>query len=357
MESALADFLDDLSGTPRNGDWREIPPIVIDLDGDGIELVSVEESRVLLDIDGDPGLERVGWASSDDGVLIYDLDGSGDFSHLREAMFAILGGAGASDLDGLATLDANGDGHLTEADFLNTDLSWSHFLVWRDANDDGLSSSDEMFSLDDLGIVSFELVSDGQMYENSGNTVLGEFSVEKTDGTSFVGGDVIFSGFDDAIGSFDFGTDGQVVFNEDGTALIISSSEDDTITDTSGDNLYVFRDGSGQDVILDYKGTNSFNFSDVVPLAFFVGRSEDDLVLSNLQSGDGVRIEDFFLADHEIEVLLGDTVVDAEDLDILLEQHKKFDIDRDGFMDEGYVDQFKAGEIIPELIETFQDIA
>lgn len=50
-------------GTSHHG------PIVIDLDGDGIELVSLSESETFFDVDEDNYKELTGWSDSDDGIL------------------------------------------------------------------------------------------------------------------------------------------------------------------------------------------------------------------------------------------------------------------------------------------------
>ena len=43
-------------------------PIVLDLDGDGVELTSLDESSAFYDINGDGYLYNLGWAGADDGL-------------------------------------------------------------------------------------------------------------------------------------------------------------------------------------------------------------------------------------------------------------------------------------------------
>ena len=50
-------------------------PVVLDLDGDGVELVALEDSTAFYDIDGDGYRERMGWVAADDGLLAYDKNG------------------------------------------------------------------------------------------------------------------------------------------------------------------------------------------------------------------------------------------------------------------------------------------
>ena len=62
-------------------------PVVLDLDGDGVELVALEDSTAFYDIDGDGYRERVGWVSPDDGLLAYDKNGDGEISGRAELSF------------------------------------------------------------------------------------------------------------------------------------------------------------------------------------------------------------------------------------------------------------------------------
>ena len=54
-----------------------MPPVLLDLDGDGVELVSLEHSAALFDANRDGIPERLSWLGPDDGILVYDRDGDG----------------------------------------------------------------------------------------------------------------------------------------------------------------------------------------------------------------------------------------------------------------------------------------
>ena len=52
-------------------------PLVLDLDGDGVELVRLESSSTYFDLDNDSFAERTAWVRPDDGLLARDINGNG----------------------------------------------------------------------------------------------------------------------------------------------------------------------------------------------------------------------------------------------------------------------------------------
>ncbi|SDZ60258.1 Ca2+-binding protein, RTX toxin-related [Variovorax sp. YR266] len=131
--------------------WRQpVDPLMLDLDGDGLELKAADGS-VLFDHNADGIKTGTGWIGSDDGILVRDLDGNGNIQTGRE-LFGVdtvkrNGEKAANAFDALADLDSNADGNFTGADF-----AWSQVKVWRDLDQDGISDAGELFSLDQLGI-------------------------------------------------------------------------------------------------------------------------------------------------------------------------------------------------------------
>ncbi len=128
------------------------PPIVLDLDGDGIELVSFEQSTIYFDHDGDGLLERTGWVAKDDGILVRDFDGNGLIEGISEISFARFGSDPHSDLVGLRAFDSNQDGL-----FNGGDGEFSAFRIWQDVNQNGLSETDELRALSSLGVSGINL--------------------------------------------------------------------------------------------------------------------------------------------------------------------------------------------------------
>ena len=127
-------------------------PLVLDLDGDGIELVAAS-GAVLFDHNADGIKTGTGWAKSDDGFLVRDVDGNGTIDTGRE-LFGVdtiksNGGLASDGFDALRDIDSNGDGFFTNADAAYADLR-----VWRDLDQNGISTANELFTLADLGITS-----------------------------------------------------------------------------------------------------------------------------------------------------------------------------------------------------------
>ena len=127
-------------------------PLVLDLDGDGLELIGAT-GTVLFDHNADGIKTGTGWVRPDDGLLVRDLNGNGLIDSGRE-LFGIdtlkaNNTLAANGFDALKELDSNRDGFITVLDTVFAELK-----VWRDANQDGISQAAEMQSLSTLGISS-----------------------------------------------------------------------------------------------------------------------------------------------------------------------------------------------------------
>lgn len=161
---------------------------MLDLDGDGIELIEIGDSRTKFDIDGDGNSERIGWVSGDDGILALDRNGNGRIDDFREMSFRQDFRGAGTDLEGLMAYDSNGDGFLTASD-----ERWGEFIIWTDTNGNGKSEAKELFGLTELGIVSIDLerrdvrALDGNA---DANQVLASSVFETADGARRLVGDV-----------------------------------------------------------------------------------------------------------------------------------------------------------------------
>ncbi len=161
------------------------PPVVFDLDGDGIELSNLDDKTTKIDWDGDGRKEWTGWVDADDGILVYDVNGNGKVDGQGEFTFAQYGEDTRTDLQGLATFDDNDDGKITMEDEI-----WSDLFVWRDLNQNGKSNGREWFTLDELGITSIGLDSTNELSIIEGNVVFGTSTFTRSDGSVGIVGDV-----------------------------------------------------------------------------------------------------------------------------------------------------------------------
>jgi Ca2+-binding RTX toxin-like protein len=126
----------------------ETDPLVIDLDGDGIETIGLGEKPIYFDVDGDLFAEATGWLKGDDGFLVLDANNNGRVDDISE-MFGNRAEGGYAELAGY---DSNHDGKISVADIMWTDLK-----VWQDFNSNGVTDVGELKSLADLGIVELNL--------------------------------------------------------------------------------------------------------------------------------------------------------------------------------------------------------
>lgn len=167
-----------------------VPPIVLDLDGDGLELVSYDGSTVQFDMDADGVRDTTGWVGADDGLLALDRNGNGMIDDIGEISFVGDTPGATTDLQGLGVYDTDGDGYF-DAD----DADFGRFLIWRDANQDGVSQASEMKTLAEWGITAINLSLNltGEDPDQPDNVLFATTDYVKTDGTTGIVGDVLFS--------------------------------------------------------------------------------------------------------------------------------------------------------------------
>ncbi|MBQ9618903.1 MAG: hypothetical protein IJR44_00240, partial [Neisseriaceae bacterium] len=148
-------FMDALN---RLGWFSLYDPLVLDLDGDGIELISENNyDGVLFDLNGNGIKVATQWVKGDDGLLVLDRNGNGlidDGSELfgQDTPKTFITDTITDGFSALRQLDHNRDGKIdaNDADFKN-------IKVWRDINSDGISQEDELFSLEELKITSLDV--------------------------------------------------------------------------------------------------------------------------------------------------------------------------------------------------------
>jgi Ca2+-binding RTX toxin-like protein len=166
---------------------RLFSPLVLDLDGDGIELVSLANATHYFDLTGDGFGEASGWVSGDDGLLTIDLNEDGIVNDITELF-------GSATIDGFTILtpyDTNHDDVIDE-----NDAQWADLRVWTDENGNGHSEATELHSLDELGILSISLSAVTAVdYDLEGNHISHESTFTIDSGGGAVTRDIVDAWF------------------------------------------------------------------------------------------------------------------------------------------------------------------
>lgn len=169
-----------------------VDPLVLDLNGNGVELTSLEESSTFFDLDSNGMAEKTGWVTGGDALLAMDLDGDGMIGSGRELFgdqTVMPDGTLASHgFAALQALDSNGDGSIDAADNQFTDLR-----VWHDANGDGISDAGELATLEDHGVTSISTTAQASQAVVAGHAIPYYASFARSDGSESAVYDVFFS--------------------------------------------------------------------------------------------------------------------------------------------------------------------
>ncbi|WCM95597.1 hypothetical protein M5C96_13980 [Acidovorax sp. GBBC 1281] len=169
-------------------------PLVLDLDGDGIEAVGIDPARpILFDHYGDGTRNATGWIKGDDGIVVLDRNGNGVIDSGRELFgdqtLKPVGSDGraqnhANGYEALAAEDGNGD-KVIDAN----DAVYSQLRIWKDTNQDGISQAGELHTLADLGIARIGVAGTASNVNlGNGNTQPLSGSFTRTDGTTGASG-------------------------------------------------------------------------------------------------------------------------------------------------------------------------
>ncbi|WP_299288283.1 tandem-95 repeat protein [uncultured Tateyamaria sp.] len=193
-------------------EWVDgVDPLILDLDGDGIETIAMQRANVFFDFDGDFFAERTGWLDGDDGFLVLDENGNGLIDDISE----MFGGVGASGFAELAAYDGNEDGVITIDDAIFAELR-----IWQDRNQNGVTDGGELKTLSELGIASIDaggtdLPEGTETPQGTELHRVGEFAFE--DGRTSKVYDAVFE-LDDVVTQFN-GEVGQAAWLSDDSVL------------------------------------------------------------------------------------------------------------------------------------------
>ena len=276
---------------------QNVDPLIIDLDGDGVELISYQNSIASFDVDNDGYKESTGWVHRDDAIIVHDLNGDGIINDITETISEYYGAElgeqlFADGLEALESLDSNDDGVFDAADDL-----FSTLKVWQDANENGITDAGELYSLDEKNIASFDLANIEQVDREriEGNPVLSRSTATFTDG---VVRDVAAVDFTTNEIGYEWNTyyDGFEVSTEDGASSSFFISDlnglDVSTADKGVNSLY----GNIGDDTLRGDAGNNWLFGGLGNDAIYAGAGDDliaidgDDNLANIDAGEGIDV-------------------------------------------------------------------
>jgi Ca2+-binding RTX toxin-like protein len=223
----------DLRASNYNG-----PPVILDLDGDGVELTNWQQTSVRFDMNNDGKRDLTSWAGPDDALLGIDLNGNGLIDDGSEISFQPHLDGALSDLEGLRLYDTNANGFIDAGD-----ERFADFRVWQDVNQDGISAPGELKALSEAGIAEINLtltptgnLPDGESFEN---VIYSTSQYVKTDGTIGTIGDAFLSYMADGESNFIHGDHNSAIgIDLDGNGLAISDLGDSDVAFDIGGGGY-----------------------------------------------------------------------------------------------------------------------
>jgi len=145
-------------------------PLVLDLDGDGIELTSVEHGREF-DLDGDGISDRTAFVTGGDAFLALDRNGNGSIDDGAELFGEHHGAVAVDGFAELARMDDNADGLIDGSDSV-----FKRLVLFDGYN---------IRNLADAGITSLStLMTSFAHPQVNGNDIVGAAAFQRADGTA-----------------------------------------------------------------------------------------------------------------------------------------------------------------------------
>lgn len=184
MLTMLSKLQEQLARAEREDKWlivEQLSPLVLDLDGDGVETVGFE-NEVYFDHNGNGYAELTGWIDPDDGLLTYDRNQNGQIDDGNELFgnnFRLKsGGLASNGFTALADLDSDSNKQIDARD-----IDWDRLAIWQDYNFSGSVDAGELKSMANLGISKIPLnYMGGEGVEWNGNDHRQEGTFIREDG-------------------------------------------------------------------------------------------------------------------------------------------------------------------------------
>ena len=150
-------------------------PMVIDLDGEGIETIDINKSQIYFDVDNDGFREQTGWISKNEAILAIDKNENGKIDNQSE----MFGSTTKTGFEELKELDTNGDGIIN-----SQDVDFNKIRVWQDLNENGVTEEGELKTAQEAGIESIYTNSYKIGALNNNNIITEKATIQYTDGST-----------------------------------------------------------------------------------------------------------------------------------------------------------------------------
>ena len=169
-------------------------PIVIDLNNDGINTLSLDYTRNF-DLDNNGFAEATGWIQKDDALLAYDRNGNGKIDNggelfgdktISDNYYSYTNPKAKNGFEALKEFDTNNDGIIDK-----NDKDFDKLLLWQDKNSNTITDEGELIKLSDK-VRSIDLNYKEISTDNNGNSIRQTSTATLNDGTKVKADDVWF---------------------------------------------------------------------------------------------------------------------------------------------------------------------
>ena len=168
-------------------------PLVLDLNGGGIQTVAIDPARpILFDMDGDGTKHATGWVAAGEAIVVRDINGNGLIDSGRELFGDAtvltrdfnIGQLASNGFEALRDLDLDSNGTM-DGKFDANDVAYSSVKLWQDTNQDGISQAGELRTFTELGVASINVSGTASNINlGGGNTQAFTGSFTRTNGQS-----------------------------------------------------------------------------------------------------------------------------------------------------------------------------